>query len=430
MFSLTSSFVLQHSKWQFVGINFNMLWVDNQFDFFLIDHTVEPHTVIKDTYSLSSTDKLKIISNGSILLGTNWDYERPFGGMMSCFQFYNTSIIGNTQKDAVDLCDPNMWIDPDYGEYTIDFTLAPTSVQPLPTIQTTTAPTAATTVATTATTTMVASTTDKQIGIQPVTPLATIQQPQTTTLQPHTTTVQPQTTTAQPQTTTLQPHTTTVQPQTTTLQPYTTTVQPQTTTLQPHTTTVQPQTTTLQSQTTTTGQPALQQTTMQSLQTTTATQPTTTATQQTTTAAQQTTATQQTTTTTSTQQTTATQQTTTATQQTTTISSSVTQQTSPQTACPTETACHCNDVLNEEELADWIESLKAALLVDKEATSMAKRTKICAEDQRVSAMVIGQCGLTVLIILTGILVIPDIFNAVRALISWHRNDSSHSTNPI
>lgn len=117
-YDFTSIITLAPLEWYFVGINFNKLWSDDQFDFFKINPSVMPHTVTKDTHGLGSTPPdIRLNAQGSVTLGGDNDDNNGFVGGMACIQFYNTSIIGNTQKEAVDLCDPNVWVSPDYGKF-------------------------------------------------------------------------------------------------------------------------------------------------------------------------------------------------------------------------------------------------------------------------------------------------------------------------
>lgn len=55
--------------------------------------------------------------SGDVLFGVSYDNKDYFTGDMSCFQFYNTSIIGKTQGGIPDLCDPNTYAYPEYGKY-------------------------------------------------------------------------------------------------------------------------------------------------------------------------------------------------------------------------------------------------------------------------------------------------------------------------
>jgi len=102
-YSFTSSFELTAFEWNHIGINFNYLW-DDQFDFFEVSQSDD---VTTNSYSIQS--QTTIAAEGSLRFGISEDNNKPFSGLISCIQFYNTSIIGGTQKDLKELCDPSLW---------------------------------------------------------------------------------------------------------------------------------------------------------------------------------------------------------------------------------------------------------------------------------------------------------------------------------
>ncbi|XP_033756134.1 endochitinase A-like, partial [Pecten maximus] len=157
VYTCTSSFGLNPDNWYLVGINFNTLWdSDEQFDIFYFETDSKVET---ESIGLSRSNPF-LDTEGTVRLGAARDGTSPFNGEMSCVQFYNTSLIGKTQKSIYNLCDPNLMAS-DYGEHTMDF-IATTTTPPTTTttIQTTTTPpTTTTTLQTTTTTTPPTTTT-------------------------------------------------------------------------------------------------------------------------------------------------------------------------------------------------------------------------------------------------------------------------------
>ncbi|XP_061190458.1 uncharacterized protein LOC133198377 [Saccostrea echinata] len=111
--------------WTLVGITWNKLWPAPEFDIISPDNSADKFEITTEM------DHLRL--SGNIHFGVSYKNKDYFTGEMSCFQFYNTSIIGKTQKGTPDLCDPNTYTYPEYGDPigSIDFynMMLPTTVE-------------------------------------------------------------------------------------------------------------------------------------------------------------------------------------------------------------------------------------------------------------------------------------------------------------
>ncbi|XP_062588718.1 uncharacterized protein LOC134250380 [Saccostrea cucullata] len=119
--------------WTLVGITFNKLWPSPEFDIMTPDKSADKFTI--------TTQMEHLRLSGNIHFGVSYRDKDYFTGEMSCFQFYNTSIIGKTQKGTPDLCDPNTYAYPEYGDpiASIDFynMMLPTTVDKITQVITT-----------------------------------------------------------------------------------------------------------------------------------------------------------------------------------------------------------------------------------------------------------------------------------------------------
>ena len=113
-----SVFLIPLNAWTLIGLNFNSLWEkDDMLDLFYI---FNGNKVKSETFEMAPTT-VSIDAVGSIRMGMNFDDKKPFSGKMACIQFYPTSLIGGTQEEVNDVCDPSMWPGPDYGKRFVTF---------------------------------------------------------------------------------------------------------------------------------------------------------------------------------------------------------------------------------------------------------------------------------------------------------------------
>lgn len=107
-FKTTNTLVLP-GKWTLLALTWNILWPAPELDIFA--NGKEDQFTITDKTSM---ENMRL--SGDVLFGVSDDGKDYFTGDMSCFQFYNTSIIGKTQGGIPDLCDPNTYAYPEYGD--------------------------------------------------------------------------------------------------------------------------------------------------------------------------------------------------------------------------------------------------------------------------------------------------------------------------
>ncbi|XP_056005884.1 uncharacterized protein LOC130050288 isoform X2 [Ostrea edulis] len=94
-------------EWTLLGITWNKLWPSPEVDIF--------STSKADQFEITlQMDHLRL--SGDVYFGVSMDNKDFFTGELSCFQFYNTSIIGKTQGGTPDLCDPKTYTFPEYGD--------------------------------------------------------------------------------------------------------------------------------------------------------------------------------------------------------------------------------------------------------------------------------------------------------------------------
>ncbi|XP_021351596.1 uncharacterized protein LOC110449217 [Mizuhopecten yessoensis] len=110
-YNIQSTFSIPVSIWTFVGVNFNKLWSNDQFDLFMIDAA---GSLISETTGLGAASSVLIQALGSVVIGSNHLGNQNFEGKIACIQFSNKSQIHGPQKNAPDVCDPNLWTDPEY----------------------------------------------------------------------------------------------------------------------------------------------------------------------------------------------------------------------------------------------------------------------------------------------------------------------------
>jgi hypothetical protein len=104
----TTETLVPPGEWTLLGITWNKLWPSPELDIFTPDKV--------DKFEITTVmDHLRL--SGDVLFGVSFDNKEYFTGEISCFQFYNTSIIGKTQGKTPDLCDPNTYTFPEYGMY-------------------------------------------------------------------------------------------------------------------------------------------------------------------------------------------------------------------------------------------------------------------------------------------------------------------------
>ena len=94
-------------EWTLIGITWNKLWPAPELD--ILGWGKEDQFDITD-----QMEDLRMA--GNVYFGVDSDGKNHFTGGLSCFQFYNTSIIGKTQDGIPDLCDPATYAYPEYGK--------------------------------------------------------------------------------------------------------------------------------------------------------------------------------------------------------------------------------------------------------------------------------------------------------------------------
>lgn len=94
-------------KWTLIGITWNKLWPAPELD--ILGWGKEDQFDITD-----QMEDLRL--TGNVYFGADSDGKNHFTGGLSCFQFYNTSIIGRTQGGIPELCDPATYAYPEYGK--------------------------------------------------------------------------------------------------------------------------------------------------------------------------------------------------------------------------------------------------------------------------------------------------------------------------
>ena len=113
VYQKTSTLVkIKDNNTTFIGINFNFLWLDDQFDFFEVYTDVDgKQKTTKETFPFSSNEiHLDVFNTKHVLIGEG------FVGNISCIQFYNVSVINNPQKEAPFLCDPILATNKTFGK--------------------------------------------------------------------------------------------------------------------------------------------------------------------------------------------------------------------------------------------------------------------------------------------------------------------------
>lgn len=106
----TANTLVLPGEWTLLALTWNILWPAPELDI-IANGEVDQFTITDKT----SMENMRL--SGDVLFGVSYDNKDYFTGDMSCFQFYNTSIIGKTQGGIPDLCDPNTYAYPEYGKY-------------------------------------------------------------------------------------------------------------------------------------------------------------------------------------------------------------------------------------------------------------------------------------------------------------------------
>ncbi|CAC5376768.1 CSMD [Mytilus coruscus] len=104
-YSFTSKLTIPvDGSWVFIGFTFNKLWTnDDHIDLIYFQDGIP----ITSTFGLG-TASVSVDAHGDIIIGKTLDNKQPFTGDITCIQFYNTSLLGGTLRDSIELCDPTL----------------------------------------------------------------------------------------------------------------------------------------------------------------------------------------------------------------------------------------------------------------------------------------------------------------------------------
>lgn len=91
-------------SWVFIGFTFNKLWTNDDHIDLIYFHNGKPKT---STFGLG-TNSVSVDAHGDIIIGKALDNKQPFTGDITCIQFYDTSLMGGTLTDSIELCDPTL----------------------------------------------------------------------------------------------------------------------------------------------------------------------------------------------------------------------------------------------------------------------------------------------------------------------------------
>ncbi|XP_076100913.1 uncharacterized protein LOC143070547 [Mytilus galloprovincialis] len=100
-------------SWVFIGFTFNKLWTNDDHIDLIYFHNGKPKT---STFGLG-TNSVSVDAHGDIIIGKALDNKQPFTGDITCIQFYDTSLMGGTLEDSIELCDPTL--NTLQGDYTL-----------------------------------------------------------------------------------------------------------------------------------------------------------------------------------------------------------------------------------------------------------------------------------------------------------------------
>lgn len=90
--------VLVDGSWVFIGFTFNKLWTNDDHIDLIYFLNGKPKT---STFGLG-TNSVSVDAHGEIIIGDT------FTGDITCIQFYDTSLMGGTLMDSIELCDPTL----------------------------------------------------------------------------------------------------------------------------------------------------------------------------------------------------------------------------------------------------------------------------------------------------------------------------------
>ncbi|XP_061171992.1 neuropilin-1a-like [Saccostrea echinata] len=98
-----------------------------------------------------------------------------------------------------------------------------------------------------------------------------------------------------------------------------------------------------------------------------------------------------------------------------TTASSTIVSTSP---CPCTCVKQHNSTLTEKELRARLAGIVQNLTISKKTTSIYKRSKISAQDNRPQVMYVGSIGIAILIIVSSLIVLPDLFKLFQFFLCY------------